>query len=126
MGVRLIREWKGFAWSRTATGIVLLVLMAHAFVASTTHFHRLAWASAPGFSRSVLSANEDQQNAPPAGGHTQCLICRLQRNFVSDLQQTIPAVASPLAATLAFETLTDTSDSSAQLLAPSGRAPPHA
>lgn len=112
--------------SRTATGIALLVLMAHAFVASTTHFHRLAGATQSGYSGAALSAKEKTHDAPPAGGHSQCLICRLQRNFLSDLQQTPPAVAAPLAAALVFETVADTSVHSPQLLSPTGRAPPKA
>jgi hypothetical protein len=100
--------------------------MAHAFVASTTHFHRLAGATAPGYSGAALSANEKTQDTPPAGSHSQCLICRLQRNFISDLQQTISTVAAPPATALVFDTLTDTSVRSAQFLSPSGRAPPHA
>ena len=114
------------ARSRAATGIVLLVLMAHAFVASTSHFHRLARATAPDYSGAALSANDESQDAPPAGGHTQCLICRLQRNFISDLEQLIPTVAAPPATTLVFETHSDTSVQSVRFLAPSGRAPPNA
>ncbi|HYH84748.1 MAG TPA: hypothetical protein VEX60_04645 [Pyrinomonadaceae bacterium] len=112
--------------ARAATGLVLLVLMAHAFVASTSHFHRLAGATAPVYSGAALSANEESQDAPPAGGHAQCLVCRLQRNFVSDLQQLIPVVAAPPATAQVFETHTDTSVHSVRFLSPSGRAPPHA
>ncbi|MBC7930016.1 MAG: hypothetical protein H7Z38_05550 [Rubrivivax sp.] len=126
MGLRVRRDWKGIAQSRAATGLVLLVLMAHGFVASTTHFHRLAVATAPGYSGAALSANEETRDAPPAGGHAQCLVCRLQRNFISDLQQTIPAIAAPLATALAYETLTDTFVRNVRFLSPSGRGPPHA
>ncbi len=67
---------------------LLLVLFAHAFMASATHFHRPEQGRAlPAVSTSTPSCgvSDDADKARDASFHAQCLLCRLQRNFVSDL-----------------------------------------
>ncbi|MDQ3806025.1 MAG: hypothetical protein M3416_19615, partial [Acidobacteriota bacterium] len=61
-----------------------------------------------------------------AGGHEQCLLCRLQRDFVSDLQHSAPALDAPPAEALGGARSLDAPVRQAHLCAPSGRAPPSA
>ena len=109
------------------TALLLLVLTGHAFVVSATHFHPgrqpVALDSAGGAQAVQLA---DAQTSPPAAGHEQCLLCRLQRNFVSDLQHSAPALDAPRAEALGRVRALDASARQAHLLATPGRAPPSA
>jgi hypothetical protein len=102
----------------------LLFLIGHAFVASSTHFHPLNGTGANAFSGASLSQSDETQNTPLANEHEQCLICRLQRNFVSDVQQSTPSVVVPRFETLKHEVLQVSLITGAHTLSPPGRAPP--
>jgi hypothetical protein len=66
--------------------VMLLCLVLHAFFVSVTHFHYSAQSEgAPAQSSIRACEGHSEHNAPGAGGHSNCLSCRLQRNFVSDL-----------------------------------------
>ena len=109
------------------TALVLLVLTGHAFVVSATHFHP---GRQPGPAALAYAGGGDQiaeaQTAPPAGGHEQCLLCRLQRDFVSDLRHSAPALDAPPARVLGRARSLDASARQAHLFATPGRAPPSA
>lgn len=106
---------------------LLLVLFAHAFLASATHFHRAERAGAPAANPASSTSRALTESAPGAQDatlHAQCLLCRLQRNFISDLQQSEQqTAATPLAleggARLAVLSFSDDS-----FLVLGGRAPP--
>jgi hypothetical protein len=108
-----------------ATPLLLLALFGHAFFVSATHSHRVVRADG---ASSVASVGErgDVRQTPASGGHAECLLCRLQRNYVSDLQHTAPAVAAPERQPQGHTGTRAVSSSAAHLLAPSGRAPPNA
>ena len=108
--------------SRAAVGLLLLVVTVHAFVASATHFHVLTDAQT---SQAVVHGDErGSRSVPLAGDEAQCLLCRLQRSFVSDLQSATLAVAPPTADALGYATLRNVSTLASCSLLPSGRAPP--
>jgi hypothetical protein len=108
-----------------ATPLLLLALFGHAFFVSATHFHRVVRAEG---ASPVASVGErgDSGQTPASGGHAECLLCRLQRNYVSDLQQTSPAIAAPEHRPQGHVGTRAVSPSAAHLIAPSGRAPPNA
>jgi hypothetical protein len=110
--------------SRAAAGLLLLALTAHAFVAGATHFHRPAEAGAGGAPAAVQSGEERGQGAPLAGDEKQCLLCRLQRNFVSDLQHAALLIAPPPSLTLGHELLQEQAARVGPALLRQGRAPP--
>jgi hypothetical protein len=124
VGVKLSRRKPLFVRSRAAAGLVLLVLMAHALVASTTHFHRLANAGAESTRNAFVSRDGDGRNVPPAGDDAQCLLCRLQRNFISGIRHAAPALAPLQVEALDYEPLRNVSARAARALLRHGRAPP--
>lgn len=111
--------------ARAARGFVLLVLLAHAFFVSATHFHSLAGlnsASAPG---AALGRQEEGTKAPLGNGEEQCLVCRLQRNFNNGLMRhAAPEVAASPARTVAFAAPRQISTPTAPKLTATGRGPP--
>lgn len=110
--------------SRAAAGLLLLALTAHAFVAGATHFHRLPQ---PGASpaRVALRSGEDRGESAPLGGdEKQCLLCRLQRNFVSDLGHAALVIAAPHAPTPVQQHLHQVAARAGTALLRKGRAPP--
>ncbi len=105
--------------------MLLLVLTAHAFVASATHFHRLPQTGASAAQRVALHGDGQGKEGTPLGGdEKQCLLCRLQRNFVTDRPQAAIVINAPPARTPAPEHLHEDSarEGAANLLR--GRAPP--
>ena len=104
MGDNLISPGLKIVRSRAAAGLLLLALTAHAFVAGATHFHRVGQ---PGVlpAHAVGSGEERGQDAPLSGDEKQCLLCRLQRNLVSDLQHETIVLAPPPAWTPQHEHL---------------------
>ena len=119
----LDKIWKRRA--RSAKGIVLLALLAHALFLSATHFHRVAGLAPAGVQGAAVSRPEDGPKAPLSNGEEQCLVCRLQRNFASGLMRhAAPEVAPPAARPLAFAALEQTSTPSAPKLTANGRGPP--
>jgi hypothetical protein len=109
------------------TAVALLVLTGHAFIVSASHFHRgPRLLNAADVQGTRLSLPAEAQPSPLAGGHEQCLLCRLQRNLVAELQHAAPTLDAPRAAALDPDRRSDTHLRPPALLAPSGRAPPSA
>jgi hypothetical protein len=109
------------------TAVVLLILTGHAFVVSASHFHRGRQPFTAASTREARVGLPDAaQSAPLAGGHEQCLLCRLQRNLVADLSHATPTLGAPRAATQNPDRLFHAHVRQPALLAPPGRAPPSA
>ncbi len=110
--------------SRAAASLLLLVVTAHAFVAATTHFH-VRSVTSPQTSQVALRGDESEgRSLPLAGDDAQCLLCRLQRSFISDLQFAALAFAPPPAEALGYAAPRNVSARSSRALLPPGRAPP--
>ena len=99
MGEKLSIQAQKFVRSRAAAGLLLLALTAHAFVAGSTHFHRLPQVGASPARVSLQNGEERGESAPLGGDEKQCLLCRLQRNLVSDLHHAALVLAPPHALT---------------------------
>jgi hypothetical protein len=112
--------------SRAAVGLLLLVVTAHAFVASATHFHGRAVSGVQSAQTTLRGNDADGRSLPLAGDEAQCLLCRLQRSFVSDIQSATLLVAPPPDDVLAYAALRSVSARASRSLLPSGRAPPSA
>lgn len=124
LGERLSIQARKFVRSRAGAGLLLLALTAHAFVAGATHVHRIPQPG-PSPAAAALRSGEDRGESAPLGGEEkQCLLCRLQRNFVSDLQQAAPVVAAPHASTFVHEHLHHAAARAGTVLLRQGRAPP--
>ena len=109
---------------RAAVGLLLLVVTAHAFVASATHFHVSALTDAQTSQAAVYGDEGGSRSVPLSGDDAQCLLCRLQRSFVSDLQSATLAVAPPSADARGHATPRNATTLASRSLLPSGRAPP--
>ena len=104
---------------------MLLVLLAHAFVVSATHFHSFTGLDTSRANGSSLSQHDEGRKAPLANGEEQCLVCRLQRNFNNGLMRhATPQVVAPDAKSAAFAALEQTCTPTARILSAKGRAPP--
>lgn len=123
LGEKLNRDGRKVVRSRTAAGVVLLVLVAHAFVASATHFHAPLFNADRSAQAAVQSRDARGQNAPPSGD-ANCFLCRLQRDFVSGVQQSAPALSPPPAVSVEHESVRETPVRTARMLLRAGRAPP--
>lgn len=111
---------------RAAAGLLLLVVTAHAFVAGSTHFHRRAVADVQ-TTHAILHGGEGgDHDTPLSADEAQCLLCRLQRSFVSDLQNGSLSVAPPHADARGFYSPRPVCARDVRSLLPSGRAPPSA
>ena len=120
-----VGRWgKRFVRPRAALGLLLLAVTAHAFVAAATHFHRRAVSGAQASQAALCGDDGSGTSAPLAGDEAQCLLCRLQRSFVSDLQCATLAVAPPSTDALNYAALRQVSARASCSLLPSGRAPP--
>ncbi len=100
---------------------MLLVVFGHAVFAGATHFHRV--------SRQVAEASASAQrdradDGPTAKGHPQCVLCRLQRQFVSDHCPSAPRLIVPASAVGGPESRPAAADSDTCPLLKKGRAPP--
>lgn len=116
-----------FIKSPAATGLVLLFLIWHAFFVTATHFHRDVRPGATTAACEVNAGRDDGGEQPGvATAHAQCLLCRLQRNFICDLEQGIHATLAPPAEELRRASFTRPFHSRTSFLTPSGRAPPTA
>lgn len=110
--------------SRAAAGLLLLALTAHAFVAGSTHFHRPAQTGTSPAQAAAQSGEQRGQGAPLAGDEKQCLLCRLHRNFISDLQHAALLIAPSPARTHGHELLKEQAARVGSVLLRQGRAPP--
>jgi hypothetical protein len=109
------------------TALLLLVLTGHAFIVSASHFHRGPRPTAPATVQGApVVRTEGAQSAPLAGGHEQCLLCRLQRNLVAELRHTAPTLCAPTAEALDLGVRSDAYLGQPSHLSPPGRAPPSA
>ena len=113
-----------FVRSRAAAGLLLLALMAHAFVAGATHVHRLPQLGAMPAQAALQGGGEHGEGAPLGGDEKQCLLCRLQRNLVSDLQHSTLVIAAPPAWTPVHELLHEATARPGTARLRQGRAPP--
>lgn len=111
--------------SRAAVGLLLLAVVAHAFVAGATHFHGRGVTAAQS-SQAALHEGGGGGSVPLAGDDAQCLLCRLQRSLVSDLQSAAHALAPPPADATGYAPRQEVSARASSPLRPSGRAPPSA
>ena len=124
MEERAFRPGQTVVRSRAAAGLLLLVLTAHAFVAGTTHFHVAAADGAQPAQASLSGGDSDGRSAPLAGDETQCLLCRLQRNLVSEaLGGPLSFVALP-AEPRVYAAPREASARASRAQSPRGRAPP--
>ncbi|HJQ32640.1 MAG TPA: hypothetical protein VJ866_10690 [Pyrinomonadaceae bacterium] len=123
MGGKLNREGQRIVRSRKAVGAVLLVLALHAFVASATHFHA-SFAPANGASQAVLESRDDAGQRTTPSSDANCLLCRLQRDFVGGVQPAAPALAPPPTITVEHESVREAPVRTTRLLMRAGRAPP--
>lgn len=106
----------------------MLFFVAHAFVAGATHLHaadRLAAQSLtpPGVS---VGEHESYRHERGAGEHVRCLLCRLQRSLVADLEGLRPSAFAPLDASVPARAHARPPFLNNTSLAQPGRAPPTA
>ncbi len=120
----LLKRWRRFVRPRAAAGLLLLAVTAHAFVAGATHFHHRALSNAHAGHAAVHGSEGGGQSAPLSADEGRCLLCRLQRSFVSDLQDSTASFEPPPADAHGFNSLRKVSVRAARSLLPSGRAPP--
>jgi hypothetical protein len=109
--------------SRAAVGLLLLAVLAHAFVAGATHFHSRGVTAAQS-SQAALHEGGGGGGVPLSGDDSQCLLCRLQRSLASDLQSAAYALAPPPADAPGYSPRREVSARASSSLRPSGRAPP--
>lgn len=124
MGEKLSRRGLELVRSRAAAGLLLLALTAHAFVAGTTHFHRLSQPGASHPQTAVRSGGGRGQDAPLTGDERQCLLCRLQRNLVSDLQHATLVITPTAVRTPGHDLFHEVAARPGPALFRQGRAPP--
>ena len=110
--------------SRAAAGLLLLALTAHALVAGATHFHRPAQPRVSPAQTAAQNGEERGQGTPLGGDEKQCLLCRLQRNFISDLLHAALLIAPPPAWTHGHGLLPQQAARAGSVLLRQGRAPP--
>ena len=113
-----------FVRSRAAAGLLLLALTAHAFVAGATHFHRLQPSGAHPARVQLRDGEGRGEGAPLGGDEKQCILCRLQRNLISDLQHAALVIAPPPARTPGAEHLHEAAARHGSVPLRQGRAPP--
>ena len=104
--------------------MLLLALTAHAFVASATHSHRLPQIGNVPARLTLQNGEKGGEGAPLGGDEKQCLLCRLQRNLVSDLHHAALFIAAPPARTPAPEPLQAAAERAGTVPRRQGRAPP--
>ncbi|HLM57579.1 MAG TPA: hypothetical protein VK422_15800 [Pyrinomonadaceae bacterium] len=105
----------------TLRGLLLLFVFAHAVFAGATHFHRV---TQPGDAGHASARQESAEDSAAAKGHFQCVLCRLQRQLVSDGRPTGLRVVIPAADAATHEAYLSDTKSSPHPLLRQGRAPP--
>lgn len=106
----------------------MLFFVAHAFVAGATHLHAADRLEArplapPGVS---VGEHEPYRHEREAGEHVRCLLCRLQRSLVADLEGLRPAGFAPLVSSVLVRAQARPPFLDNTSLVASGRAPPTA
>jgi hypothetical protein len=124
LGEKLSSKVQKFVRSRAAAGLFLLALTAHAFVAGATHLHGLAQPGARTAQAVAQSGDGHSQGTPLGGDEKQCLLCRLQRNFVTDLQHAALLNVPPPARTHSHELPQEEAALNGSVPRRQGRAPP--
>lgn len=71
---------------KPARTVALLCLIAHALLVNAIHFHITGSQEVALNGPTLKTSHQNDSSNPLAGGHTECLSCRLQRNFVSDVR----------------------------------------
>ncbi len=104
---------------------VLLLLTLHAFQASATHLPR-PHQTQPEQSDHTLTFVEgwEATASPEAGGHAQCLLCRLQRGLSTGLKNSAPVAFSPPQDSLLIESASAKAPRAMPPGVAHGRAPP--
>jgi hypothetical protein len=124
LGEKLNGQVRMLMRSRAAAGVLLLALTAHAFVAGATHFHRVVQPGT-GFTQTAIQGSEEHGQGVPLGAdERQCLLCRLQRNLVADLQHAALVIVAPPAPKPLPELLLEAAARPGAMLLRQGRAPP--
>lgn len=110
--------------SRTV-GLALLFFVAHAFLASATHFHRTQAVNLTPPQHNLAFSQQTNTDAnADSNNHAQCPLCRLQRNLIADLDGGQQPVAGLLPDFINALTRPAVIPSNRAFLSPSGRAPP--
>ena len=108
------------------TAFLLLFLTAHAFVVSAAHNHRFqlgaGWPDSPHIHAGKSTAPD--QGSEANNNHAQCLLCRLQRNFVAELSRHSSVAVAPSEKFSSYTVDPLSLHSSGAFFAPAGRAPP--
>lgn len=102
--------------------IVLLLLTVYAFLVNATHYHRLERALRFPLAVRVASGGETA-NVPGQDGAPHCLLCQLQREFISDPAYSLVSLIVPLSVSAHRASVTDSYRYLA-CLSLSSRAPP--
>lgn len=105
---------------------MLLVLVAHAFVISATHNHRIRLTedASPSGQRIAGSGATDERTGLESNGHAQCLLCRLQRSLIADLYSPFHVNAPSAGKFARGEAQAASVHANESLRLPAGRAPP--
>lgn len=104
--------------------LAMICLIAHAFFVSVTHHHPVRpELAAPTGSSFIANDGRGSHTAPDSSNDAQCLSCRLQRNFVSNVGTTAVAV-QPLEQPSIREAILCVAHSKGASLLLFGRAPP--
>jgi len=112
---------------RPRAGWALLFFVAHAFVVGATHLHAADLLDAPAPPAPGVSVGEHEKyRHPDANEHVQCLLCRLQRSLVADLEGVRPVAFAPPDASTPVKAHARPLFLNRSTLVPAGRAPPTA
>lgn len=109
----------------SVSALALLALLAHAFVVTTLHAHPRTLALGDSY-HSGTQVREDRpaEGSGLAARHAQCLLCSLQRDFVTDLDALPPAPSAPARPLARPRAREATAHARESYLTPGGRAPP--
>jgi hypothetical protein len=104
---------------------MLLLLVAHAFIVSATHSHRVRLVEDALLSGSaVVQSDSDASAGLESGAHAQCLLCRLQRSLIADLYSPASVYDASLQKFACGEASPTPAHANEAFLLPAGRAPP--
>lgn len=126
MGFREERK-KSDGWSVPLARLALLLLIAHAFLVTASHFHTSANSvRTPPVHGPAASESVPSEDTPNAARHAQCPLCNLQRNFVAEVGDHLPVIAGPSQQPLLCVTFRSRPHVNESNPASPGRAPPPA